>query len=78
MQAHMEYRRRISQRNNASLCGEDGCSPHPREQCSLCRGQFCDRHVMERMYPFREGRVVIQRPASVCAWCWARRKLWRV
>ena len=77
LKAHMLYQERVRQRNAANLCAEEGCGPHPREQCSLCRAQFCERHVMERLYPFREGRVVIQRPASVCAWCWGRRKVWR-
>jgi hypothetical protein len=75
--AHLEYRSRVSQRNAAGLCGVEECGPHPRMECSLCRGHFCAAHVQERPYPLREGRVVIDRPMSVCSWCWRRRKIWK-
>jgi hypothetical protein len=77
LQQHLGYRQRVGQRNAAGLCGIENCGPHPRTECSLCRGHFCEAHISERMYPFRDGRVVIERPASVCKWCWDRRKLWR-
>lgn len=32
---------------------------------------------MERMYPFNEGLVSIDRPVSICQRCWERRKIWR-
>jgi hypothetical protein len=75
---HMVYRQSVAARNAAGLCGVEGCGPHPRTECSLCRGHFCDAHISERMYPFREGRLIIEKPASICAWCWARRKIWRI
>ena len=75
--SHVEYRARVGQRNAAGLCGAEQCGPHPGLQCSLCEGHFCAGHIQERSYPMREGRVVIDRPVSVCAWCWARRKIWR-
>jgi len=74
---HAEYRARVRQRNGAGLCGVEDCGPHPVFECSLCEGLFCDKHVAERRYPYREGRVMVERPASVCDWCWQRRKLWR-
>jgi hypothetical protein len=74
---HVQYRARVAQRNAAGLCGIDGCGPHPPDQCSLCQGHFCSAHMRERMYPYREGRVVVERPASVCSRCWERRKIWR-
>ena len=75
--SHLEYRKRVEQRNNAGLCGVEQCGPHPGLQCSLCEGHFCAAHITDRQYPMREGRVVIDRPASVCKWCWGRRKIWR-
>ena len=77
MQAHTEYKERVAQRNQAGLCGVEDCGPHPRTECSLCRGHFCESHIMQRMYPFRDGHVIIDKPASVCRWCWKRRKIWR-
>lgn len=77
LQAHMEYKRAVYQRNHVGLCGIEGCGPHPGYQCSLCQGQFCTLHLTERMYPFRDGWVTIERPASVCQRCWERRKIWR-
>jgi hypothetical protein len=77
LQLHMAYRTRVSQRNAAGLCGFEDCGPHPRTECSLCRGHFCEQHINEKLYPFREGRVVIDKPASICQWCWRRRKIWR-
>jgi hypothetical protein len=77
LQAHTDYRARVVQRNAAGLCGVEGCGPHPRKECSLCKGHFCEAHIGERMYPFREGRLIIDKPASVCRWCWRRRKVWR-
>jgi hypothetical protein len=74
---HMAYRQAVARRNSAGLCGIDGCGPHPGLQCSLCLGHFCREHVRERIYPFREGRVSVDRPASVCERCWQRRKIWR-
>jgi hypothetical protein len=29
------------------------------------------------MYPFRMGMATIDRPVSICAACWDRRKIWR-
>ncbi|MBN9491827.1 hypothetical protein J0H33_00565 [bacterium] len=74
---HLEYRRGVERRNNAGLCGIDGCGPHPGFECSLCRGLFCGDHLTERMYPFRMGMATIDRPVSICAACWDRRKIWR-
>ncbi len=74
---HMRYRKRGTERNRAGLCGFEACGPHPGLQCSLCEIHFCEAHMSQRMYPFREGKVIIDRPASVCAHCWARRKTWR-
>ncbi len=75
--AYQAYRRSVAARNQAGLCGIEGCTPHPSHECSLCRGHFCHLHVRQRMYPFRQGWVTIERPASVCAHCWQRRKIWR-
>lgn len=75
--AYLAYRQAVVARNQAGLCGIEGCTPHPAHECSLCRGHFCGLHVRERMYPFREGWVTVERPASVCARCWDRRKIWR-
>jgi hypothetical protein len=75
--AHVAYKARVAERNQVGLCGIEDCGPHPRLQCSLCQGYFCEQHLSERMYPFREGRVVTERPASVCKRCWDRRKIWR-
>src|SRR4029079_7090190 len=77
LKLHMDYRARVLERNAVGLCGVEDCQPHPRLECSLCLGLFCSVHVTERMYPFREGYVSIERPVSVCAWCWERRKIWR-
>lgn len=75
--AHLEYKGRVSERNRVGLCGVEECGPHPTFECSLCRGHFCALHLTERMYPFSEGYVSIDRPASLCARCWQRRKIWR-
>ena len=75
--AHVAYRARVAERNSVGLCGVETCGPHPQFECSLCMGHFCPQHVGERLYPFREGRIVITRPASVCTWCWGRRKIWK-
>lgn len=77
MAGHLAYRSRVDQRNRVGLCGIEECGPHPGYQCSLCRGFFCGAHLTDRMYPFRDGRVMIERPVSVCARCWQRRKVWR-
>lgn len=77
MQLHMGYKARVGERNGAGLCGIEECGPHPRYECSLCRGHFCEAHISERQYPIRDGSVIINRPSSVCAWCWRRRKVWR-
>lgn len=74
---HEEYRERVRQRNAAGLCGVEECGPHPGLECSLCEGLFCEKHVSNRHYPFREGRIVVDRPVSVCGSCWQRRKIWR-
>ena len=77
LEAHADYRARVGQRNGAGLCGVEQCGPHPGLQCSLCEGHFCAAHMTDRQYPMREGRVRIERPVSVCSWCWDRRKVWR-
>ncbi|WP_322797298.1 hypothetical protein [Tepidiforma sp.] len=75
--AHLEYRRVVAARNGAGLCGIETCGPHPTMECSLCHGRFCSEHLRERLYPFRQGRVTVERPVSACARCWQRRKIWR-
>ena len=77
LQVHLDYKARVSQRNQAGLCGIEGCGPHPGFQCSLCQGKFCGQHLSERLYPFRQGYITIERPVSLCDRCWQRRKLWR-
>jgi hypothetical protein len=74
---HLVYRRRVEQRNHAGLCGVEDCGPHPGFECSLCKGYFCGDHLSERMYPFKMGMTTIDRPVSICAACWDRRKIWR-
>ena len=75
---HMAYRERVAQRNNAGLCGVENCGPHPGYECSLCQGHFCEEHLAEHLYPFKDGWLTIERPVSVCPRCWERRKVWRV
>jgi len=75
--SHMAYRERVEQRNRAGLCGVEECGPHPGYECSLCHGHFCALHLKERMYPFHEGFLTIDRPVSVCPSCWERRRVWR-
>lgn len=77
LSAHLEYKSRVAERNRVGLCGVEECGPHPGFECSLCRGHFCAAHLTERMYPFSEGWVSIDRPVSICARCWDRRKIWR-
>lgn len=73
---HLEYRSRVTQRNHVGLCGVEDCGPHPGYQCSLCKGHFCGRHLSERLYPFRQGYITVERPVSLCDRCWQRRKVW--
>ena len=77
LELHLAYQTRVTQRNRAGLCGVEECGPHPGFECSLCRGHFCEAHLADRMSPFPDGRVIIDRPASVCSHCWDRRKVWR-
>ncbi|MGE5597655.1 MAG: hypothetical protein ACM3S1_16650 [Hyphomicrobiales bacterium] len=77
LRRHLQYRQRVQQRNSAGLCGLEGCGPHPAFECSLCNGLFCEAHVSNRLYPFREAFSSSERPVSVCEWCWKRRKIWR-
>lgn len=77
MAEHDAYRERVAERNHVGLCGVEECGPHPAFECSLCRGLFCANHLSERMYPFSDGWVSIDRPVSLCAHCWERRKIWR-
>lgn len=77
LQIHTAYKKRVFERNQVGLCGAEECGPHPGFQCSLCQGHFCGLHLSERMYPFSEGWVSIDRPVSICQPCWDRRKIWR-
>lgn len=77
LREHLSYRERVSQRNRAGLCGVEECGPHPGYECSLCHGHFCGLHLSERLYPFQDGWLTVERPVSICARCWERRKIWR-
>ena|SRR5665213_2422430 len=77
MENHLRYRRRVDQRNHSGLCGVEDCGPHPGYTCSLCHGYFCATHLSDRLYPFKDGWVTIDRPVSVCENCWERRKVWK-
>ena len=77
LELHMQYRQRVGERNQVGLCGVEDCGPHPGFECSLCHGRFCGMHLSERMYPFHEGWITIERPVSICMRCWERRKIWR-
>lgn len=77
MRLHNDYKAEVGGRNGSGHCGEPGCSElHPAFQCSLCQGFFCRQHLRDRMYAVQDGAVKIDRPVSVCAWCWNRRKIW--
>ena len=76
MDQHLAYREGVERRNRVGLCGEEGCGPHPKDECSLCLGLFCSEHVRAKVYPFWDDGRRVMRPASVCAHCYARRKLW--
>lgn len=73
---HMQYKGRVRSKNLVGLCGEDDCETAGPFQCSLCRGMFCDKHLQDRRYRFYEGFGSIERPVSICARCWGRRKIW--
>lgn len=75
--SHLVYRERVEQRNRAGLCGVEDCGPHANFECSLCQGLFCGSHLSEHMYPFKQGMATVDRPVSVCARCWSRRKIWK-
>jgi hypothetical protein len=78
LKRHLEYREASTRRNRAGHCAEADCTNlHPGMTCSMCQGLFCPTHVSSRMYPVREGYVTINRPRSVCTWCWERRRVWR-
>lgn len=76
LQVHVEYRARVTQRNSVGLCGVEECEFRSMFQCSLCRGAFCESHLQDRRYRFSEGWAMIERPVSICARCWERRKIW--
>jgi len=73
---HVAYKSAVKQRNVAAICGEEECLERALFQCSLCRGMFCDQHLQDRRYRFYEGWGSIERPVSICAHCWKRRKIW--
>jgi hypothetical protein len=77
LQAHLVFKERARLLNSEGLCGMEACGPNTRYECALCRAAYCDAHLQSRLYPFREGRIVIEKPAPVCNRCWSRRKLWR-
>lgn len=78
MAIHVEYRQEVVGKNRAHLCGEPGCAASPAtNECSLCKGHFCQAHVSERMYWLPDGFSRIERTVSVCSHCWSRRKIWQ-
>lgn len=77
MLAQRQYQAGIAKNNQKGLCGIDECGPSTVAQCSLCRGRFCEEHVMFRMYPPGRGEGARDRAVSACDSCWARRKIWR-
>lgn len=78
LQRHIDYKDTARGRNRAGLCGQPDCTAvHPTNQCSMCQSVFCRDHLRDRVYPVQEGWVKVDKHVSVCAWCWARRKLWQ-
>lgn len=77
MVQHEEYKAEIAGRNGSGHCGEPECTElHPKFQCSMCNGFFCRPHLRDRMYAVQDGYVKIDKPVSICTWCWGRRKVW--
>jgi hypothetical protein len=71
---HERYRQQVEQKNRFGLCGVDACETRYEDTCSRCQRYFCDQHISVRDYP--PTRQSAGGPASVCAHCWLRRKLW--
>lgn len=74
---HTAYRDEVTRRNRSGRCGLVDCETRGTFECSLCQGHFCDSHLATRMYTFRDGWSAVDRPVSICAHCWGRRKVWR-
>jgi hypothetical protein len=78
LKRHYVYKDASARRNRTGHCAQEDCtSLHPGMTCSLCQSLFCPQHIFERMYPVQDGGVIVNRPRSVCMWCWERRKIWR-
>lgn len=73
---HIVFRARAHLRNRHGMCGIDGCLGERWGQCSKCEGLFCEEHLFDRADSVRQGRARYSRPASFCAHCLRRRKLW--
>ncbi|HLZ72932.1 MAG TPA: hypothetical protein VKV26_23760 [Dehalococcoidia bacterium] len=76
VETHLRFRERALQRNQFGLCGIEGCSAERWGQCSKCLALFCEDHLSNRTETVREGHARFSRPASFCAHCLLRRKLW--
>lgn len=73
---HLKYREAAQIRNAWQRCGVEGCEGEIWGQCSGCRALYCFEHVHNRVQSVWHGGIRVERPASLCDHCWARRHIW--
>ena len=70
LQAHLEYKAVVLERNLQRLCGVEICESEMQTRCNRCKGYFCMTHTK----PWLE--TVTEKPERTCGHCLGRRSIW--
>lgn len=76
LEAHNEWKARVEQSNQVSVCADETCQARMRHLCSRCKLLFCHEHVREMRVRDTSRQPPIEVHALVCAHCAERRKIW--
>ena len=76
LERHLLYREGVRVFNLQRICGLEVCHQEWANQCSRCKGYFCNSHVEAREMMVTDEGIRAERLVLVCRHCWDRRPIW--
>lgn len=76
VEAHLDWKRRVTVSNSVSICAHEECQERMRHLCSRCQLMFCMTHVAEHTVTNRQARPHRREIVIMCIHCRSRRRIW--
>jgi hypothetical protein len=76
LERHLVYKESVLIFNRQRVCGFEVCEVEFGNQCSRCKGYFCNGHLEAREMMVTDEGIQAERLVLVCGHCWQRRPIW--